>query len=111
VAEQRAGLSFGDLLRRLRADGGLTQEQLAELAGLSMRAVSDLERGVNLTARRETTRLLADALGLVGETRAVFEARARGRPSAIALQASRAAAIPLPAGIRSGLPRVFRTRD
>lgn len=105
MAEQRAGLSFGGLLRQLRAGAGLTQRQLPESAGLSTRAISDLERGVNLTARRETARLLADALGLVGETRAVFEAKARGRPSAIALQASRPAAIPLPAGIHSLIGR------
>ena len=105
MAEQRSGLSFGDFLRQLRAGAGLTQRQLAESAGLSARAISDLERGINLTARRETTRLLADALGLAGEPRAVFEARARGRPSAIALQASGPAAIPLPAGIRSLIGR------
>lgn len=72
-------MSFGQLLRQLRFSAMLTQEELAEAAGLSVRSISDLERGVNLTARRETARLLADALGLAGPDRARFEAAARGR--------------------------------
>ena len=71
---------FGGLLRRLRAEAGLTQEELAEAARLSPRSVSDLERGINRTARKETARLLADALGLIGPARAEFEAAAQGRP-------------------------------
>ena len=78
VAEQ-AVPGFGGLLRQLRAGAGLTQEELAEAAGLSPRSVSDLERGINLTARKDTARLLADALGLTGPARAQFEAAARGR--------------------------------
>ena len=78
MAEQPA-LSFGGLLRQLRDDAGLTQEELAEAARLSPRSVSDLERGVNLTARHDTARLLAGALGLTGPQRALFEAAARGR--------------------------------
>ena len=63
-------------------DAGLTQEGLAEAAGLSPRSVSDLERGINLTARKDTARLLANALGLAGPQRALFEAAARGRAGA-----------------------------
>ena len=73
---------FGPLLRQLRDDAGLTQEELAEAARLSPRSISDLERGVNATARKETARLLADALGLAGPQRAHFEAIARGRGQA-----------------------------
>jgi transcriptional regulator with XRE-family HTH domain len=69
---------FGGLLRQLRADAGLTQEELAEAAGLSPRSISDLERGINLTARKDTARLLAEALSLAGQQRAEFEAAARG---------------------------------
>jgi tetratricopeptide (TPR) repeat protein/transcriptional regulator with XRE-family HTH domain len=72
-------MTFGALLRRLRAEAGLTQEELAEAASLSPRSVSDLERGINLTPRKETARLLADALQLAGPARAAFEAAARGR--------------------------------
>ncbi len=73
-------VTLATLLRRLRADAGLTQEELAEAARLSPRSVSDLERGINRTARKDTARLLADALGLAGPARAEFEAVARGRP-------------------------------
>ena len=52
------------MLRQLRVEARLTQEELAEAASLSPRSVSDLERGVNRTARKDTARLLADALGL-----------------------------------------------
>jgi len=69
--------SFGDLLRRFRLAAGLTQEELAERAGLSRRGITDLERGARTTPRRETLGLLADALGLEGHDRATFVATAR----------------------------------
>jgi transcriptional regulator with XRE-family HTH domain len=81
VAEQ-AGLSFGGLLRRLRDEAGLTQDELAEAAQVSQRAISDLERGVNRTARKDTAVLLAGALGLDGPARELFIAAARGRAPA-----------------------------
>jgi transcriptional regulator with XRE-family HTH domain len=55
---------IGPLLRRLRTAAALSQEELAERAGLSVRAVSDLERGVHQMPRLETVRLLANALHL-----------------------------------------------
>ena len=55
---------FGALLRRYRTLAGLTQESLAGRAGVSVRAVSDLERGVNRAPRVETLDLLVAALGL-----------------------------------------------
>jgi class 3 adenylate cyclase/tetratricopeptide (TPR) repeat protein/DNA-binding XRE family transcriptional regulator len=84
----RAGLGFGGLLRRLRDDAGLTQDELAEAAAVSQRAISDLERGVNATARKDTAVLLAGALGLDGPARDPFVAAARGRvPASEALAA------------------------
>jgi transcriptional regulator with XRE-family HTH domain len=80
VAEPPATLAV--LLRKLRSDAGLTQEELAEAAGLSPRSVSDLERGVNKTARKDTARLLADALNLSGPASEEFQAVARGRTPA-----------------------------
>ncbi len=72
-------VTFGDLLRKVRSQARLTQEDLAEAAGLSPRSVSDLERGVSTTPHKDTVRLLADALGLTGPARAEFEVVARGR--------------------------------
>jgi transcriptional regulator with XRE-family HTH domain len=91
MAEQPA-LGFAGLLRQLRAEAGLTQEELAEAAGLSPRSVSDLERGINRTARKDTAVLLGGALGLAEPVRALFVAAARGlAPAAEVLGAARGA--------------------
>ena len=91
MAEQPA-LGFAGLLRQLRAEAGLTQEELAEAAGLSPRSVSDLERGINRTARKDTAVLLGGALGLAEPVRALFVAAARGlAPAAEVLGAVRRA--------------------
>ena len=89
MAEQ-AATDFGGLLRKLRADAGLTQEELAEAARLSPRTVSDLERGINRTARKDTAVLLADALSLAGRVRGMFVAAAQGRVVAAEVLAARA---------------------
>lgn len=57
-------LPFGRSLRQLREAAGLSQEHLAERAGLSPRGISDPERGARTTPRLETVRMLADGLGL-----------------------------------------------
>jgi tetratricopeptide (TPR) repeat protein/DNA-binding XRE family transcriptional regulator len=79
---------FGSLLRQLRKDAGLTQEELAAAASLSPRSISDLERGINLTPHRETVRLLADALSLQGAARTQFEVAARRRVASAAMPAA-----------------------
>ena len=92
VAEQ-AVLGFGGLLRQLRADAGLTQDELAEAAGVSQRAISDLERSINRTARKDTAVLLAEALGLDGPACELFIAAARGRVPAGDVLAAGAGAV------------------
>ena len=77
VTEQPA-LSFAGLLRQLRAEARLTQEELAAAAGVSPRSVSNLERGINRTAHKDTAVLLAGALGLTGPAEELFVAAARG---------------------------------
>jgi tetratricopeptide (TPR) repeat protein/transcriptional regulator with XRE-family HTH domain len=72
-------VTFAALLRKLRAEAQLTQEELAEASGVRPRSISDLERGVASSPQRETVRRLADALDLTGLVRAQFEAIARGR--------------------------------
>ena len=67
---------FGYLLRSARREAGLTQEELAERAGISTRAVSDLERGINRAPRRDTLDMLAEALDLSEDQRRNWE-RAR----------------------------------
>jgi predicted ATPase/DNA-binding XRE family transcriptional regulator len=64
--------SFGAWLRRARNAAGLTQEGLAERAGLSSNAVSDLERGEHRYPYPATVRALATALGLTDEQRSAL---------------------------------------
>ena len=70
-------MSFSMLLRRLRSAASLSQEDLAERAGLSKRGISDLERGARLAPRPETVRMLADALELGDADRQALIAAAR----------------------------------
>jgi predicted ATPase/DNA-binding XRE family transcriptional regulator len=63
---------FADLLRRHRIAAALTQEDLAERAQLSVRAISDLERGEHLHPRPETVQLLIRSLGLSEANRSEF---------------------------------------
>lgn len=69
----RRVVAFGDLLRHYRRRARLTQEQLAERAGLSVRAISDLERGVNRAPYRSTVARLAAALDLQEPDRTALE--------------------------------------
>jgi transcriptional regulator with XRE-family HTH domain len=62
--------SFGELLRQLRTNAALSQEELAELAGLSLRGVSDLERGARRTPHLSTVGMLAEALAPSRRSRA-----------------------------------------
>jgi tetratricopeptide (TPR) repeat protein/DNA-binding XRE family transcriptional regulator len=79
----------------LRADAGLTQEELAGRARLGVTTVSELERGRHATCHRPTARQLAEALGLPGPVRPLFVAVARGlTPPANVLTAMSAAAQP-----------------
>ena len=88
MAEQ-ATFEFAGLLRQLRAEAQLTQQELAKTASLSPRAVSDLERGINRTARKATAVQLAGALGLAGPVRSLFVAAALGRIQAAQVLAAR----------------------
>ncbi len=80
MSEQPA-IQYAELLRQLRAELGLTQEELASAAGISPRTISDLERGINQTPRKATAELLADALQLATSKREEFMAAARRRPA------------------------------
>ncbi len=69
--------AFGVLLRHRRTTVGLSQEELAERSGLSVRAIRDMERGVTGRPRRSSVALLADALGLVSAERGELIASGR----------------------------------
>jgi predicted ATPase/DNA-binding XRE family transcriptional regulator len=105
------GASFGTLLRRYREAAGLTQEALAQRAGLSARGISDLERGARQAPRRETVDLLASALALPPHKRALLEAAARPALAAGQREGLEASAAPphnLPAQVT---PLIGRERE
>jgi tetratricopeptide (TPR) repeat protein/DNA-binding XRE family transcriptional regulator len=64
---------FAGQLRRFRRDRELTQEELAEQAGLSARGIRALELGERGAPHKDTVRLLASALGLTPHQRVAFE--------------------------------------
>jgi transcriptional regulator with XRE-family HTH domain len=70
--------AFGALLKRYRQAAGLTQEALASQAGLSTRAISDLERGLKVRPHKDTVALLAAALHLGPPEHAAFMAARQG---------------------------------
>ncbi len=72
-----AAASFAELLKQYRAAAGLTQEELAERATLSARAISDLERGLKHRPYAHTVQRLMRALGLAEEDASGFQSAAR----------------------------------
>ena len=78
------GISFGERLRLLREAVGLTQEELAERAGLTPDAIGVLERGARRSPYPTTVRALADALGLSNEERKALVASVPRRGAAVA---------------------------
>src|SRR5262249_28826921 len=61
--------SFGAQLKALREAAGFTQEELATIAGLSVHAISALERGERRRPHVDTVRALSAALDLTGPVR------------------------------------------
>jgi tetratricopeptide (TPR) repeat protein/transcriptional regulator with XRE-family HTH domain len=95
-------VAFADLLRQLRAGAGVTEEELAEAASVSVRSVRDLEHGRVASPQKETVRLLANALRLTGAARAEFEAAARSRLMQGATAAAATRALPRDIGSFTG---------
>lgn len=100
--------AFGKQLRQHREAAGLSQEELAERAGLSTRGVSDLERGERRHPYPHTLRRLIEALGLTEDDRAALIALVprRGRASAPQRTAAGTGVIPIPT-----TPLVGRRRE
>ena len=99
-----ASPSFGDLLRRLRSAASLSQEELAERAGLSVRGISDLERGLR---RRRGWRPCAcwPTPSRSGRTTAPRCSPRRGPPCG--RRAAPAAASPTPVSLPAPLTRLI----
>lgn len=102
--------AFGATLRRLRDRAGLTQEELAELADLSVDAISALERGVRRHPLPRTVRALAEALDLSITERAALISAAKGtaHPAASIVRPADTRRIRLP---RPTTPLIGRERE
>lgn len=72
----RSGPGFDELLVAFRRAAGLTQEELAEASGISVRAIRDMERGRVRAPQRRTVSVLVAAFGLAEEEEAGFLAAA-----------------------------------
>jgi predicted ATPase/DNA-binding XRE family transcriptional regulator len=94
VMKRDAG-AFGARLRALRQKAGFTQEELATITGLSVHAVSALERGERRRPQFETVRALSAALDLTPDERdaLVASARAQEPPAGVSNRES----LPVPA--------------
>ena len=84
--------SFGATLRRLRLAAGLTQERLAERAGVSAAGIAALEAGRRASPRLHTVGLLCDALSVDVDQRSTLIALAT--PNAATARSTAASAPP-----------------
>src|SRR5258708_5579400 len=94
--------SFGAQLKALREAAGFTQEELATIAGLSVHAVSALERGERRRPHVETVRALAAALDLTGATRDALVGSARAPAHNAAVDELSRVSLPLPLTVLLG---------
>jgi transcriptional regulator with XRE-family HTH domain len=62
--EKRPLTELGTRLRSLRKSRGLTLVQLAEIVGMPISSVGDIETGVRKTIRVSTARRIAERLGV-----------------------------------------------
>src|SRR5262245_48419370 len=88
--------TFGAQLKALREAASFTQEELATIAGLSVHAISALERGERRRPHVETVRALSAALDLTGRTRDAFLASARAAAPPTVVDELSPAFLPLP---------------
>jgi predicted ATPase/DNA-binding XRE family transcriptional regulator len=91
-----APASFGARLKALREAAGFTQEELATIAGLSVHAVSALERGERRRPHLETVRALSAALDLTGPIRDALLASARPPARVVAEDELSGGSLPVP---------------
>jgi len=86
--------SLAELLQAHRSSARISQEALAERAGLSTRTISDIETGFAQTPRLITLVLLSDALGLSEQERTALQAAGRRRAPQVPAAAHAATIVP-----------------
>src|SRR5437867_4188862 len=98
----RAPGTFGAQLKALREAAGFTQEELATIAGLSVHAVSALERGERRRPQLETIRALAAALDLSGPARDALVGSARSPARITQVDETNGVSLPVPMTVLLG---------
>jgi tetratricopeptide (TPR) repeat protein/transcriptional regulator with XRE-family HTH domain len=73
LEESSSAVVIGRLLTDRRAASGLTQEQVADRAQLSVRALRNIESGLVTRPRRRTVHALIEVLGLGGDDAALLK--------------------------------------
>jgi predicted ATPase/DNA-binding XRE family transcriptional regulator len=94
--------SFGAQLKALREAAGFTQEELATIAGLSVHAVSALERGQRRRPHADTVRALSSALDLTETTRDALVGSARASAQTAVVDELGGAPLPVPPTVLLG---------
>ncbi|MEU9132255.1 helix-turn-helix domain-containing protein [Kitasatospora sp. NPDC048540] len=100
-----SGTRFGRMLRALRQARGLTIEELAEVSGVSGRAIGDMERGRSLRPQRGTVTAIAQGLALDEAAHAELLAVARAGRTDGGPAALKAPPCALPRGVRDFVGR------
>src|ERR1700728_4573084 len=104
---------FGRLLRQYRLAAGLSQQELADKSGISVRAIANMERGRTTRPYRSTLGLLTDALGLDSPATSQLERASRSgadigvaTPTAEPVEPARAGPgeVPLPRQLPAPVP-------
>jgi tetratricopeptide (TPR) repeat protein/transcriptional regulator with XRE-family HTH domain len=105
--------TFGALVRRHRLASGLSQEELADRSGLSVRAITDMERGRTTRPHRHSVQALSDALGLPDSERRRLDRAARMPVDSVAEPSGTGATSrPVPRQLPASVPDfVGRTRE
>jgi predicted ATPase/Tfp pilus assembly protein PilF/DNA-binding XRE family transcriptional regulator len=110
---QEAAGSFGDLLRAYRAQRGFSQDDLADRTGLSVAAISALERGLTRWPYRDTVARLAVAMELSETERTALAAagqrpvRIRSGPAVSTLEVSNSATTTARSSLPTPLTRLI----
>ncbi len=88
--------SFGAHLKALREKAGFTQEELATIAGLSVHAISALERGQRRRPHVDTVRALSAALDLNPSAHGALLGSARAHDHASDADGTESVSLPVP---------------
>jgi transcriptional regulator with XRE-family HTH domain len=103
---------FGALVRQYRLALGLSQEELADRSGLSVKAIADMERGRTARPHRHSVQSLGDALGLPDSHLRQLDRAARLSAGGVQPQAARAKPLPVPRQLPASIAGfVGRTRE